>query len=193
MTSSVDIAPNGVILNACCVMSLYASGQMTSVLKALPGPIMITRYVLEQEVLRVYRATEESEAVPDEQIELAPFISAGLISSAPLASEEELKYFVELAKALGDDGEAWSGALAIQRGWALGIDDPRSSAIFNKIAPDLHVLSTPVFLHYWVDRTRPPPEMVRMALQNVERRAEYSPLPHHPLYTWWQGCISQQE
>lgn len=186
MASSVEFAHKGVVLNACCMMDLFASRQIMSILKSLPVPVMVADYVRDREGLSVYREGQGEGADAYEKIEFEPLISAGVLSIASLIDEDEMECFTRLAASLEADGEAMSGALAIQRGWALGIDDPWCTSMFNMIAPDLPVLSTPMFLHYWAVRAKPPAAEIRAALQNVRRYARYRPDTQHPLYPWWQ-------
>lgn len=189
MASRVEFAHKSVILNGCCLMDLYASRQIDSILESLPVPVMVAERVRDREVLRVHRQKPEEGAADDEKIELEPLISAGLLAIASLSSEDDELCFAWLAASLEDDSVATSGALALQRGWALGIDDSWSTSRFNKLAPDLQVLSTPLLLHYWVEQTKPPVAVLRTALQNVQRYARYKPSPQHPLYAWWQEQI----
>lgn len=191
MARRVEFAHKSVILNGCCLMDLYASRQIDSILESLPVPVMVAERVRGREVLRVHRQKPEDGAADYEKIELEPLISAGLLAIASLSSEDDELCFAWLAASLEDDGVATSGALALQRGWALGIDDSWSTSMFNKLAPDLPVLSTPLFLHYWVEQTKPPVAVIRTALQNVQRYARYKPNPQHPLHAWWQEQIAR--
>lgn len=71
------------ILDALCVINLYASQKMVEVLNAVPAEITIAAYVAEKEALRIRGSNDY------EEIDLEPMIVAGLIIIVMLESDAE--------------------------------------------------------------------------------------------------------
>ena len=186
MSSSIVFSRDGVILNACCLLNIYASGHMDTILKTLPIPIMIASYVYEQEPLRIPCEVKGGEGLADEQIDLQPFLTAGLLVMVSPTSEAELTSMINLAAVLPEDGEAITAALALHRRWAIGVDGLATISLLRRHIPDVQLISTPVLIKQWVERSRPPSHVIRTVLQNVQRSTGYAPSTHHPLYLWWQ-------
>jgi hypothetical protein len=189
VVDSAAFSEEGVILNACCLINLYASRYLSSILEAFPVPAIIAAYVYEHEVLRVYGEGFGEEDLISEQIELQPLLDAGLLTMASPFSDAELTSVIDLVSSLKEDGEAFTAALALHRRWAIGIDDPKAAASFRRNVPHLHLLTTPVFVKHWTEKTDPSPETVRTVLRNIQRYAMYAIPRHHPLYTWWRGYL----
>ncbi len=190
MVDNVVFSHEGVILNACCLINLYASRYVGSILEALPVPAMVAAHIYEYEALWVYGEGSGGEALTPERVELQPLLYAGLLATASPSSDAELMSVVDLAAALKeDDGGAFTAALALHRRWAIGVDDHKIALFFRQNAPHLQLLSTPLFVKHWTERTDPSPETVHTALHNIQRYAKYAISPHHPLYGWWQGYL----
>ena len=94
-----------IILDACCVLTLYASGRMTEILESVPVQTMLSRYVLEEEALYTYSGPDGDERSAKEPVGLTPLRNQGLIEVSSLSGEAEIRSFVDLASRL-DDGEA---------------------------------------------------------------------------------------
>lgn len=189
MVDSVAFPQEGVILNPCCLINLYASRYLSSILEALAVPVMVAADVYEHEVLRVYSEGLGEEGLVPERIEVQPLLDAGLLTIAWPSSEAELTSVIDFAFALKKDGEAFTAALALHRRWAIGIDDPRTASFLRRNVPHLQLLTTPLFVKQWTEETDPSPETVRTALHNIQRYAKYAIPPHHALYAWWRGYL----
>ncbi len=189
MTRSIIFSRDGVILNACCLRNICASGCMLAILGALPIPTMIARVVYNQEQpLRILHENKEGEGLVVEHIDLQPILNAGLLVMASLSSEAEYAKMVDLATVL-EDGEATTAALALQRRWAIGVDGLATAALMRQHLPDVQIVSTPILIQQWVERSRPPSRTLRAALQNMHQGTGYAPPVHHPLYLWWQEVL----
>jgi hypothetical protein len=173
------------ILDACCVINLYASAQMGAILRALPCTVVVADYVCEQEALMV-RAGPEGSGLPAEAIDLCPLIDEGVLEVASL-QDAEAATFVTLAAAFGDDGEAATAALAVHRRWALATDDRGAINVLRRQAPQIHVVSTPEIIQHWAEAIAVSPALLRAVLANVRARARYAPHAQHPLHSWWQA------
>ena len=189
MTRSIVFSRDGVILNACCLRNIYASGCMVAILGALPIPTLIARIAYQEQPLRFFRENKEGEGLVVEHIDLQPVLNAGLLVVTSLSSEVEEAKMIDLAAILEGDAEATTAALALQRRRAIGVDGPATTGLFHQHLPDVPIVSTPILIQHWVERNRPPSRALRAALQNVHQGTGYVPPVHHPLYPWWQEAL----
>lgn len=177
----------GVILDACCVMNLYASRRMADILESIPKTVAVAAYVRDEETLWVYSGPDNHVAQAKERIDLQPLVEKGLLTIVSPDSEAEKNTFVAFAAVLGDDGESVTGAIAMHRHWAVATDDKKALNFFAREAPHLQVISTLELVKYWVDLTSPTPDDVFATLRHMRLRAKYKPGDKHALYTWWQN------
>jgi hypothetical protein len=178
-----------IILDACCVINLYASRHFSNILEAIPTSVAIAIYVREKEALRVYgNPLEHATQRREEQIDLQPYIDRSLLLLVSPESEAENVTYVNFAASV-DNGEAITGAIAVHRNWAIGSDDRRAVSFFAKAAPHLQVLSTLELMKHWVDTANLPTDVIHAALRNVCTRARYEPHSKHPLYLWWRAYM----
>lgn len=194
MTRSFVFSQDGIILNACCLRNLGASGYIRAILDAFPSPVMVAHFVYEQEQpLRMYQVTRGREREVT-HMDLQPVFDAGSLSVAFLASEREEAAMIELAAVCGDDGEAMTAALARHRNWAMGVDGPGFTALLRRHLPDLPLLSTSFFLQQWVESSHPPSHALRTALRNMEERTNYRPPEQDALsLKWLEGSLGEDD
>jgi hypothetical protein len=192
LKNSIVFLRESIILDACCITNLYASGQMGNILKAISRSVAVAAYVREQEALRIYSGLDGDGTRRYEQIDLQPFIDCGLIIVVSPENEAENISFVNFAAALGGDGEAITGAIALHRNWSIACDDRRAIKFFAQSSPQLQVITTPELIKHWVDTTNPPLDNIRIALQRIRMQARYEPNTKHPLHFWWQTYKGDQ-
>ncbi len=180
----------GIILDACCIINLCASGYIQSILEAIPGQVAVAAYVYEKEVLRIYAGPDEDVTREVQQVDLQPFADSGLLEVV-FTDDELERLVVNFSVAPIDSGEAISAAIAVHRAWSFGTDDKLAIAFLKQNFPQLHLLSTPDLLKHWVDCVRPRPSEVSAMLRNVRRRAKYEPHTKHHLYMWWKTSIAE--
>lgn len=176
---------NCIILDACCVISLYASGRMGEILEAVPKSVAIAAYVKDKETMRVYDGPSDNVRETSIKIDLQPLIDAGLLIVAFLETEDEKRSYISFAARL-DDGEAITGAIAVNRNWAIGTDDRAAISLFQRAAPELRLVATLDFVKHWVDTQNPSKDTISAALLDVRARGNYEPGRNHHLYEWWQ-------
>ena len=170
-----------IILDACCVINLYASQQMEEILTVIPPAVCIAAYVKDKEILKTYnRSTGNAE-----DIDLQVLIERDILLPVDLDLETEAETHVTFAAVL-DDGEAITGAIAFHRKWAIATDDRAAINLFTHEAPHLQIITTPELVKYWADKTQSSSEMINQCLQNIAFSASYRPSKKHPLYNWWQ-------
>lgn len=189
--SDILFPKQGVVLDACCIINLCASGYMQSILESIPRQVGVAAYVYEKEVLRIYGGPDEDVTREVQQVDLQPFVDSSLLEVV-FTDDELERLVVNFSVARIDSGEAISAALAVHRSWSFGTDDKSAIAFLAQKFPQLHLLSTPDLLKHWVDSGHPQPSVVSTMLKNVRRRAKYEPHAKHPLYMWWKACVAGQ-
>ena len=177
---------NVLLLDASCLLNLYATGRLIEIARVLPWQLAVVDYVLEQEALYV-RAIgaheEQEETVP---ADLSPLIDEGLLLVVRLETPSEEASFVELAAIL-DDGEAVTGAIALNRGHLIAIDDRKARRVLGESAPWMRLVSTLDLVRQWCESV--PVQEVGHALRAMQHGARYVPGQRDPLYAWWGDMV----
>jgi len=168
-----------IILDACCIINLFASGQMKAILEAIPKNLAVAAYVKEHEAKVIY---EDNKPV---QIDLHPFITARLLRLVDIESDVEANLYVNFSQVL-DDGEAITGAIALNRNWAVATDDAKSMKFFQRSTSRIALVSTLDLVKYWADTKKPSKSTVQETLLQLRLRGTYEPHRTHPLKGWWQ-------
>lgn len=179
---------NSVLLDASCLINLYATGRLRDIALALPYPLGVSDYVVEKEALYVWRAgasTAEDERVP---VDLEPLIEEGLIRVMRLETEDEERSFVDLASTM-DDGEAVTGAIALHRACAVATDDRKARRILTELPDAVPLVSTLELLKQWSEAVSVPLAELRDALAAMESGASYLPGERDPHYGWWRQAV----
>ncbi len=183
--SELIIKHEGMILDACCVNTLYASGQMEEILSVITPFVTIAAYVYEEESRYIYTAPKGDPKRQKVLIDLRPLVDKGLLSVISMSTESEARHYVDFAFKIGDDGEAITGAIAYHHNWAIATDDKRATKIFRREIPQIQLLSTLELLKHWADTINAPFAEVRLALQKVLYGATWRPNRKDRLYAWW--------
>lgn len=170
------------LLDACSVLTLYATQRMAEVLTALPGSVAVVDLV-EQEALYI-RQVVEGELV-SQPVDLGPLVATGMLSVVATQAEAELETFVDLAVDL-DDGEALTAALAIHRGWVLVTDDAKAERL---LAGRVRLRSTLDLIKVWADAEQVPDDDLHRMVRGIYERG-YAPPRRHPLKPWWDRCFA---
>ncbi|MGL4618763.1 MAG: hypothetical protein ACRCZS_06845 [Chroococcidiopsis sp.] len=178
----MHIVRSHLILDACCVLNFYASGQLLAILKSIPVQVAVTQVVREQE-LRTLQPLEGEENDGATQFEAA--IAQRLLITVDFESEEEAELFVNYAAILGD-GESATGAIAVCRQWAIATDDKKAISFFRKETPQLQILSTLEIVKHWSEETGVDSQTLREALNSIRVKGKYMPPKNHPLLSWWE-------
>lgn len=175
------------LLDACCLINLFASGRIEAILGLLPHRFATSELVAEREALSIRGAPQP--AGEPERITLAPrdLERSGWLAVLPVASEREQSEFVRFAAEL-DDGEASVCALAVVHGGGVATDDRKALRIIGRVGsevPSLWTVQTPGLLYQWARRSRASAAEVREVLRAVVDRGRFSPRPEAPRYAWW--------
>ncbi|MBD2626561.1 hypothetical protein [Trichormus variabilis] len=179
----MQIPHSHIILDACCVLNLCATGHFLAILKSLPAEIVVT-VVQERELNTLQRLQEEEN---DAVLEFEEAIQKGLLKVVDFESEEEEESFVNYTVDL-DDGESATCALAFHRGWAIETDDKGAIRFIQQTASYIQILSTPEIIKHWSAVANINSSTLRDVLKAIRFKANYSPPNDHPLRNWWTNA-----
>ena len=169
-----------VVVDACCMINLYAAGDLRRRLSSLGCKWYLpTVVVAEALYVHIEQADGTIEKSP---IDLQSLVDDGTLLSCTAESAEELELYVDLATQIGD-GEAMALAIAKSRGWTLSTDDRKAKQIADGLA--VSVLTTPELIKRWADSTILSCGELRDTLRLIENRASFFPAASHPLHSWW--------
>lgn len=188
MGANITSKHSCIILDACCVMNLYASGKMEEILTSVAEMITVAVYVVNVEALTVYAESKKTASGRKEIIDLQPFIEKGVLVIVDFESDEEKSAFVEFTAQRLDDGEATTMAIAVNRNWAVATDDRRAKRIIQTQYNSIQVVSTPEIIKHWQESERPETDILRKTIMDIERKANFLLGNRHPHYTWWESC-----
>jgi predicted nucleic acid-binding protein len=182
----MQISHSHVVLDACCVLNLCASGHFIAILKSIPAQVVVTEVVREKELITLQRLkNEENEGA----IQFETAITRSLLLVVDFESELEEETFVNYAFELGDDGESATCAVAIHRGWAIATDDKKAVSFFQKEAPHLQVLSALEIIKNWSEEANLASTELRTILGAIRTKGRYVPHRSHPLLGWWEKLM----
>jgi predicted nucleic acid-binding protein len=182
----MKIEHSHVVLDACCVLNLCASGYLLEIVKSMPAQVVISEVVRERELLTLQRLIGDNNEDADH---FAIAIETGLLSVIDFSAEHEEETFVNYVFELGDDGESATCAIAVHRGWAMATDDKKATAFFQREAPHLQILSTLEIVKHWAESRNIAAATLRSALTAIRTKGHYMPHRHHPLSGWWDGIM----
>lgn len=198
-----------VVLDACCVINLFAAGKILSGEAARkpsrrkivsPGsspqamklglefnlhlPLKVkdeVRYILRPD-------DEDANKLVKSEIDLAPLIKAGFLHECDLEGEEESNLFVQMASRL-DDGEAACFAIAKNRGWLLATDERPTERLAKE--HDVSIITTPELVKHWADKTKASEDDLAKVLWNIQTYAHYFPRKSLPMHSWWMELVKK--
>jgi predicted nucleic acid-binding protein len=177
----MKITHSHIILDACCILNLCASGQFLAILKSLPAEIVVTTVVQENELKTLQKLQEEEN---DAVLEFETAITQGLLKIVDFASEEEEESFVNYAAIL-DDGEAATFAIAVHRKWAVATDDNKAIKFMKKNFSYLQILSTPEIIKHWSEKENIDSLILSNVLNAIKIKGHYQPPKNDSLRNWW--------
>ena len=150
--------PRGrLLLDASCLLNLYATGRMRDIAASTGYQFEIADYVLQYETLYVLQTSPEGTGEERIPVDLDTLIDDGLLRVVELEGDDPLASFVRLAS-LVDDGEAATGALALHRDCSVAIDDRKARRVLGEIMPEVTLVSTLELTQLWAQEASVPAE-----------------------------------
>ena len=178
----MQINHSHLLIDTCCLLNLCASGELLSILQVISISAQAT---IVEEVKRELQAIDNIE-------QFESTIEQGLLLIVDFESDAEETAFVNYAADL-DDGEASTGAIAIQRNWAMATDDKKAIKFFSQESSSLQIISTPEIIKYWSDKVNLEQLKLSNTLTQIRVQGRYIPPKNHPLKSWWEQSIINPE
>ena len=169
-----------VVIDACCMINLYAAGDLRTRLLTL-GKKWYVPSVVVNESLYIHQVQFDGTTIKI-AIELQSLIDDGTVHSCDPTEGAELDCYVDFATQI-DDGEAMALAIAKSRGWTVATDDRKAIRLAGEHS--ISVLTTPDLMKSWADSTHAGPDELRQALHHIEQLAAFSPSARDHLHKWW--------
>jgi len=165
------------ILDTNCLINLSASKEIINILRCIPCPCRVSRYVLKQEML---------------SHDLQPCIDQGLLLvEKPLPHEAITIVQIHAEESSRDRalgaGEIETIAIAAHRDWLVATDDLNARKRLGARFPSVEFSSTPELMKHWVEHTQPSNISVKRALEQISLVGNYVVGSSHPLYSWWNS------
>lgn len=174
------------ILDASCIITLYASRQIRPILRSVPPAVTIAAYVFDKEVLWYYDGPRADVRSSRSQINLQELVDEALLAIVTLDSSDEKELYTTFRQRL-DIGEAISGAIAIQRKWGIVLDERKARNLLQREAASIQQFYALELIKHWADTRHPPDSLIKETLWNVRYRGSYLLGKKHPLFPWWQN------
>jgi len=169
------------VINACCMINLFAAGGLRSRLSVIGGTWYVPS-VVATESLYVHEEGLDG-TISRVSIELQTLLNDHTLLPCTVENAAELDLYVDLATQI-DDGEAMALAIARMRGWTLATDDRKAGRLAAELS--VSVLTTPDLMKRWADSASPDPSELQRVLCRIEQLAAFAPSSRHPLYDWWR-------
>lgn len=178
------------IVDACCLINLYATGRVTKIVAASPAEFHISKQVrAEALTIRGLDSNDPSKLV-QVPIDLDKAIREGVLRECCLEQKAEYESFVRFASHL-DDGEASCLAIAEQRGWTVATDDRKAIRIAGEA--NISVVTTPELIRHWIQFENPSAAEVANLLRHIEIFAKFRPHRSSPFYPWWIALVERSD
>ena len=170
------------VLDACCMINLYASGEMCSILSVTSADFHVPRIAIQEALYVLTPDQDEPQNTTLEEINLTPAIESGLLRACDLESDEENRLFVQFAAEV-DDGEAACLAIAKAHGWSIATDDRKAQRLAR--GSHIPVVTTPELVKRWADASKTSDEEVAVVLRRMQDFGRFIPRRGSVLYQWW--------
>lgn len=170
------------IIDACCLINLYASGKINDILPACGGSYYVSEQVGRESLSIRQPDPHDPSLLVVSPIDLSASLSTGLLLSCRVECAAEIQSYVEFATEL-DDGEASCLALAKSRGWLVATDDRKAMRVASESG--IAVITTPELIECWVKANSPGQSEIIDTLHRIERFANFRPRRASPLHGWW--------
>lgn len=175
----MQINHSHLLIDSCCLLNLCASGELLNILQVISISAQAT---IVEEVKRELLEIENIEQFEDA-------IKQGLLSIVDFESDAEQTAFVNYTVDI-DDGEAATGAIAINRNWAIATDDKKATKFLSQESPSLQIISTLEIIKHWSKIVNIEPSKLSNVLNNIRVKARYYPHKNHLLKSWWETVIN---
>lgn len=171
------------VLDACCLLNLYATTHITEILRALPAEVIVHKLVEEDELLTIPAMNSEGEGPPS----IEKLSQVGALRVIDFDSQVEQQTFLKFAAEMGDDGESASCAVAHVRKWSVVTDDIKAAKFCTSMSiPQYFTLG---LVRYWAEQREIDARTLGIALARVHEEGNYLPGSADPHKQWWKENV----
>lgn len=178
-----------IVLDACCLLNISASGQFTSILESIPTQVVVTEVVRERELITLTCLQEQESQGKSNIIEFEKSIENELLVVVDFESEREEELFINYVAEMKDDGESATLAIGVNRGWAIATDDKKAISFAKTESDCLEIFSTLDIIKNWADSNKVSQPQLQDVLTAIRVQGRYIPHKNHPLLSWWETSI----
>ncbi|MFO8040230.1 MAG: hypothetical protein R6U67_12365 [Sodalinema sp.] len=178
-----------IVLDACCLLNISASGQFTSILESIPTQAVVTEVVRERELITLTNLQDQESQGKSNIIEFEKSIANELLLVVDFESEREEELFINYVAEMKDDGESATLAIGVNRGWAIATDDRKAISFAKTQSDSLKIFSSLDIIKNWADRRKVSQPQLREVLTAIRVQGRYIPHKNHPLLSWWEKSI----
>lgn len=176
--------PALIVLDACVLLNLHATSRIAEILPALSSRVLVSSFVSAEALWHETAAKGSGEVTGRQTVTLDLLVQSGVIEIVELTAQEQ-KIFLVLAQHLGD-GEAASGAIAVERFGAVATDDRKARRVLGQHSPPIHTIGTANLLQAWELRAQIPAGEMELALRAIRIGARFEPGPNDDGSAWWR-------
>lgn len=173
------------VLDTGGLLALHATERLAEILAFWTENALVTSIVL-SEAIHLRDDIDRTQRV---EIDWGPYLVGGTFNVIEMDSTEA-ELFAQFAAANLDNGESSVLAVALNRGHAAALDDKK--AIREAQASSIHAITTPQLMYQWATELSVPDAEVGLALQLIERRANFLPRRANPHHAWWRGLVDNR-
>jgi hypothetical protein len=177
------------VIDACCLIDLFASGHAEAILRAAAldwhVPVAVQSEV---QFIRQHDPQQPGQTIAV-AADFAPLISSAALCVCKPEDSQELTRFTQYAAVFRSDGEAMCLAIAESRGWIVAT--VARKAIRTGQAAGLTVVSCPELLKKWSDAARPAKLVLHQALKDIRFLAQFVPNSSMPCHKWWNDQLAK--
>lgn len=184
---TLALTESTIILDASCLINLFATEREREILSAIPQNVTVAAYVHDYELLFVRKLLEEE--YEKELIDLDALIEQSLIEIVDLSDDAEYDLYIRLAQQIRDEGESFSAAIAINRKWAIAIDDRRARNVIDGVSGGITQIYSLDLIKHWCDSENLNQAEISHILSLLRKQGSYIPHKTHPLLDWWNQNI----
>ncbi|MCB8943077.1 MAG: hypothetical protein H6658_04925 [Ardenticatenaceae bacterium] len=159
---ALSITKNVIILDASCLVNLYATAHMAEILRSVPQSITVAAYVFNREALWIKE--DVNGKMEKQPVQLQPLVDAGLLTLVSIKGETESNLHVLLSSKIRDEGESQTGAIAIHRDWAIAIDDRKARRIIRETGNNIELIYSLQLVKHWVETEKMEDVIIREML-----------------------------
>lgn len=170
------------IIDACCLINLFASGKVESILQCWRDSHFVSQQVLQESLTIRQPDPDDQSALVSVPVDPTELMESGLLELCEFEASPETQLFVQFATLI-DDGEASCLAIAKSRGWTVATDDRKAIRLANESGID--VVTTPELLQQWVKVAAPPNDDISNVIKNIERFARFRLGGNSEHFEWW--------